>query len=161
MSKTNGRGGNPTKTDKRKPSASKGAATKLTAKTVQAITKALGKGASYKVAAAYGDISEGTMHQWRKDHPEFSEQVKRARAEAVMARVERIETAAKSGSWQADAWWLERAEREDWGRHEKVEHTGDGGGPVVIIRPEYKEAPSKNGAEPGRAEVLADLRRKR
>lgn len=51
---------------------------------------------------------------WCKPYSEFSEAVKSARARARIASVARIR---KDDSWQANAWFLERSDPENWGRH--------------------------------------------
>ena len=33
-------------------------------------------------------------------------------------------TVASETTWQASAWWLERRRPNDWGRKERVEHSG-------------------------------------
>jgi len=49
-------------------------------------------------------------------YSDFAEAVARARAEAEIAAVARIRERAHDGTWQADAWFLERAFPERWGR---------------------------------------------
>ena len=41
---------------------------------------------------------------------EFRDAVKRAQADAVLSRIEIIQDAGASGTWQAAAWWLERTQ---------------------------------------------------
>lgn len=44
------------------------------------------------------------------------EKVSKARADAVVRNVTLIQKAASEGSWQAAAWWLERAAPNSYGR---------------------------------------------
>ena len=48
---------------------------------------------------------------------------KEGKAYAISDHIDNIESAGKS-SWQASAWWLERADRENFGKNETIEHKG-------------------------------------
>ena len=63
-------------------------------------------------------------------YSEFSEAVKRARAEAEGAHIRNIRRAADNGSWQASAWWLERSFPKKWGKGSAIEIGGEGGEPI-------------------------------
>ena len=63
-------------------------------------------------------------------YSEFSEAVKRARAEAEGAHIRNIRRAADNGSWQASAWWLERSFPKKWGKRSAIEIGGEGGEPI-------------------------------
>ena len=56
-------------------------------------------------AAALEDISY-CIQRWRKGHPEFCVTIKRAEAQRLLLRLERIE--AGEQGWQGTAWALER-----------------------------------------------------
>lgn len=102
--------------------ARRGQPPKLTSKVQTAIVKALAAGVPRRFAALAADVSERTLYNWlargrresRGTYFQFLQAVKKAEAEAVAARVARIARAAGKGSWQADAWWLERRHPEDF-----------------------------------------------
>jgi len=52
----------------------------------------------------------------QKDALSLWERVSKARADAVVRNVTLIQKAASEGSWQAAAWWLERAAPNSYGR---------------------------------------------
>lgn len=70
----------------------------------------LGKIEAERVATGLEPIAEYA------DFLEFWEELRRARAEAIVRNVAYIQTAAKNGSWQAAAWWLERTVPETYSR---------------------------------------------
>ena len=61
---------------------------------------------------------------------EFSEAVKKARAEAEGAHIRNIRRASDNGVWQASAWWLERSFPKKWGKRSSLELSGEGGEPI-------------------------------
>ena len=61
-------------------------------------------------------------------------------AEAEVQYVKVIKNAAASGNWQAAAWWLERRKAADYRRVDRLEATGDGGGPQeTVVRIIYED----------------------
>lgn len=58
----------------------------------------------------------------------FLEQLEKARTLARLSRIQHIQKAGQGGSWQADAWWLERMCPESFGR------------PVVAMNATTKDA---------------------
>lgn len=97
-----------------------GRPTKYTLENVNAILDAIRVGTPLTHACRYGKVSFETFNEWRKQYSEFSEQVKEAESEAVKGWLDHIETAAKSGSWQAAAWKLERRYPQDFGRRDRL-----------------------------------------
>lgn len=95
--------------------------TKYVPETIDRVLSAIAIGAPFTHACHYAGISFETFNEWRKDKPEFSEQVKNAEGKAVVGWLERIEQAAKDGNWQAAAWKLERRLPEEFGRRERVQ----------------------------------------
>jgi len=96
-------------------------------------------GVPYTHACELAGIAYQTFRNWQElgeegksPYMEFLEALKRARGEAVEARIKRIEAAGKQGSWQADAWWLERQIPSEFGKREAVELTGKDGGAVQV-----------------------------
>lgn len=62
---------------------------------------------------------------------EFSEAVKKARAEAEGAHIRNIRKAADNGVWQASAWFLERSFPRKWGKRSQLEiAAGDSDEPI-------------------------------
>ena len=82
-----------------------GRPTKRTPEVVAKIAEAVAIGLTDEEAALLAGINPDTMTEWRKD-PEFSGAIKRATAERLLMRLERIE--AGEQGWQGTAWALER-----------------------------------------------------
>lgn len=80
------------------------------------LLNALRGGSTIKDACAYAGISEDTYARWQKQHTDFADTVKKARADARIQSVLRIRKAGAAGEWQADAWYLERSDPESWAR---------------------------------------------
>jgi len=79
--------------------------------------KALESGVSSSLPATQedGEVEVVDMFQ------EFSEAVKKARAEAEGAHLRNIRRAADNGTWQASAWWLERSFPKKWGKRNTLD----------------------------------------
>ena len=106
------------------------------------LKQALRSGNDIETASHFSGISVSNVYRWlelgkheaervavgQKPNPEnkmfleFWEELRRARAEAIVRNVAYIQTAAKDGSWQAAAWWLERTVPETYSRS-KAEKT--------------------------------------
>lgn len=133
-----------------------GRPTKFTPETRQKILTALTNGNTYEASAQYGGIGYAIFRQWLKrgeeeaegEFLEFLEAVKKAEAQAEVASIARIRSAASGQrviksetvrvttdgeqitereyqyvppQWQADAWFLERRKPQDWARRERHE----------------------------------------
>jgi hypothetical protein len=61
---------------------------------------------------------------------EFSEAVKKARAEAEGAHIRNIRKAADNGVWQASAWFLERSHPKKWGKRSQLDVIADNDEPI-------------------------------
>jgi hypothetical protein len=61
---------------------------------------------------------------------EFSEAVKKARAEAEGAHIRNIRKAADNGVWQASAWFLERSHPKKWGKRSQLDLVAENDEPV-------------------------------
>lgn len=79
-------------------------------------------------ACHYAGIGERTYYQWMQKgrdgdpkYQQFSQDIEKARAEAVMVNLAVIRKAAQQGHWQAAAWWLERVLPKEYGRKTTVE----------------------------------------
>lgn len=114
----------------------RGRPTKLTPEVQQRIVEALAAGNTRKDSAAYAGIGYSTFEAWMvktgKIYREFQEAVKSAEARAVIRNVAIIEKAAQE-QWQAAAWWLERRRPDDWGRKERIEHSGNAEKPLRVV----------------------------
>jgi hypothetical protein len=82
-----------------------GRPTKRTPEVVAKIADAIAIGLTDEEASLLAGVNPDTMTEWRKD-PEFSGAIKRATAERLLMRLERIE--AGEQGWQGTAWALER-----------------------------------------------------
>jgi len=111
---------------------------------VQLLLQALQAGNYVEVSCAYAGLSVGVVYQWlekggneksrianggepdpdKATYVELLEAIESARAKAVVANVAVIQQAARSGTWQAAAWWLERTNPQQFGRRVQAEVTG-------------------------------------
>jgi hypothetical protein len=111
---------------------------------VKLLLQALQAGNYVEVSCAYAGLAVATIYQWmdkgRKEkeriangedpdptqssYVEILEAIEKARANAVVANVAVIQQAARSGTWQAAAWWLERTNPQQFGRRVQAEVTG-------------------------------------
>ena len=93
------------------------------------IVQALRAGNYFETACEYAGVSsttgydgmqrgEGTHEPAAPEFAEFADAVKSARADTEVGAVARIRKAATEGTWQADAWFLERAFPEWWRRRD-------------------------------------------
>jgi hypothetical protein len=82
-----------------------GRPSKRTPEVVATIAAAIATGLTDEEASLVAGINSDTMTEWRKD-PEFSGAIKKATAQRLLLRLERIE--AGEQGWQGTAWALER-----------------------------------------------------
>jgi hypothetical protein len=113
---------------------------KLTPEVIKRLENALLAGNYIETACDYAGISRSIFYAWmaeaEQERPkkiilELKDTVARARAEAEMRNVTKIQKAADD-SWQAAAWWLERSHSKKWGRQQKVELSGADGGAINV-----------------------------
>ena len=103
---------------------------------VKIILHALRHGATHKLAAHAAGIADRTMREWRTRHEMFDTAVREAEAYAAVKALERIESAAQSGIWQASAWLLERRYPSMYGRfpeNARAESAEDRAGDVSFV----------------------------
>ncbi len=121
-----------------------GAPTKFNEERAERLLQAVRGGNYLETASRYAGISYGTLRRWLlkaddddapPEYQEFKEALEKARADAEVASLARIQKASSEGAWQASAWFLERSWPERWGRRDtnRIELVGDGGGPVKIV----------------------------
>ena len=125
--------------------------TKLTPDLIQEVCNWLKLGYYQEDAATMAGISSSTFYDWMRRgaegqkalesgdssslpatqegdevevvnmFQEFSEAVKKARAEAEGAHIRNIRKAADNGTWQASAWFLERSFPKKWGKRSTLD----------------------------------------
>jgi transposase len=100
-----------------------GRKTKLTPEVQAKIVQALGVGVTHAHACQFAGISHEAFYNWlekgeagKSPFVEFREAVKNAEGQAVVGWMALIDSAARSGNWQAAAWKLERRYPKDYGR---------------------------------------------
>lgn len=87
---------------------------------IPTVLRALREGNTVADACAVAGISDDTLGRWKRSDAEFAAAVEKARADARRARIQRIQAAGEAGNWQADAWFLERSDPQNWGRTTKL-----------------------------------------
>lgn len=132
----------PTKRQRRHaPDALSGTPKKLNRQVIEQLVAVLEKGVYLETAAAYVGVHKDTFYDWlkrgRRDITAGRRSLYREVVEAVekaMAKfeVDGIDRLAVEEQWQATAWRLERRFPDRYGRRTRLEHTGDGGGPVQM-----------------------------
>jgi len=116
-----------------------GRPTKLTPETQKRICDAVSAGNYYEPACSYVGISYQTMRNWilRGEEAksgiyfEFVDALTRAEAEAEV-KIVGLWEAQIPADWRAARDFLERRYNDRWGRREKQEITGTGGGPFTV-----------------------------
>lgn len=100
-----------------------GRPTKLTPRVQEIVTKALEAGAFFSVACELAGIGDSTGYRWieegdkgRSPYREFRDAVKKAEAASEFDALATIRGAARDGTWQAAAWYLERKHPDRWGK---------------------------------------------
>ena len=63
---------------------------------------------------------------------QFLQLVERARGEAFVKKIAVVAKASNDGDWRAAAWWLERQAPEEFGKTDRIEHTGNNGDSIKI-----------------------------
>ena len=115
------------------------AKTKLTDRLCDGICNDIKAGVPIKHAAISHGITEVTFYNWYnkgKDaktgkFKQFYDKVEEAKSIAITLRARRIYKAGED-NWQADAWWLERVDPDNFGRKDhlniksksEIEHKG-------------------------------------
>ena len=125
-----------------------GRPTKYTPDTVKAITDAIRVGCTYRLACQLAGISDETFARWQARYVDFVEAIKKADAECVAIRLSRISQAGKAGTWQADAWVLERRYANEFGNRTRLD---------VNIRQEAERLAEQVGVSAD--ELLAEAQR--
>ena len=89
---------------------------------IQAVLRAIRKGAHSEIAAAACGVSIRTWQEWRQKgrngvepYASLETQIERAEAKAELGYVARIKLKS-ARDWKADAWLLERSRPQRWGK---------------------------------------------
>ena len=97
--------GEPAQSVSKRGRVGEGRPTKRTPQVVAKIAEAVALGLKDEEAELLARVNPDSMTEWRKD-PEFSGAIKRATAQRLLLRLERVE--AGEQGWQGTAWALER-----------------------------------------------------
>lgn len=98
------------------------------------VLKGLRLGLTLTEAASYAGVTRVTVRAWRMEDPVFDDGCRSARAQLEAAMLARIEIASQEPkNWGAAAWKLERLFPDRYGRAQRLEVTGKGGGPIEHI----------------------------
>jgi hypothetical protein len=88
---------------------------------VRVVVQALATGNTRTHACAYARISRDTFYRWLARWPHFAQAVDKAEAGAMIRALAQIQTAARLGTWQAAAWFLERRDPADFGPRARID----------------------------------------
>lgn len=103
---------------------------------IASLVQALSNGTDLDTACHYAGLSNSAVYRWlemgkiesesrfggnepdagQDEYVIFWEELKKARAGAIVRNVAYIQRAAKNGTWQAAAWWLERTAPESFAK---------------------------------------------
>ena len=105
---------------------------KLTDKLCDEICNDIKAGVPIKHASISHGITERTFYNWFEKGKEaksgkfrqFYDKIQEAKSVAITLRARRIYKAGET-NWQADAWWLERVDPDNFARKDYHEHTVD------------------------------------
>ncbi len=125
-----------------------GRRTKYTPDTVDAICEAIRNGSTQHDAAVMAGVGKTVFYEWYSLKPEFAEAVEKAHADFKQKNVTAIRAAGiradktghLSGSWQANAWLLERKYPEEFGQRMTLK-----------LDPEQYEVLKRHGLTPRQA----------
>lgn len=132
---------------------------KLNEEMIRSIEEAIRRGMSNKKTCDLVGINEDTFYAWQKKYSEFSERIKKARAQKIQILLDHIRVAGMgrikvkavcpnkecgrefehlvelpTKAWQALAWILERTEFDEFGLKQKVALEGkDGEAPILKV----------------------------
>ena len=128
------------------------AKTKLNQEVINTAAKYVALGTPVKYICDSLLISEVTWYSWynkgeelnddRTLETKFFKSVKKAKGDLIARNLQVIEKAAQDGTWTAAAWKLERLDFENFGKKEKLEHSGKVKNAVTVTKKieEYEKA---------------------
>lgn len=105
---------------------------KISEEIIESICLEIKRGVPFKYAAESVGITYATFNKWVKKgelEPENSDSLyrmaydefNRAKALAIVLRVETLRKASEAGDWRSSAWWLERVAPEEFGKKSVVD----------------------------------------
>lgn len=100
-----------------------GRKTKYTPETVNDVCSFIREGLTIRASCAMAGVSYNTFYRWLENKSEFSDAIEKAQSEFKRANIAAIRAAgvrkdksgALAGSWQANAWLMERSFPEEYG----------------------------------------------
>lgn len=138
----------------RNPKAGRGS--KLTTEFIHKVEQLAAKGLNQRQIAHILNVGPCTLSIWKASSGKLEEKFQKAlsvgEAIGVKRRLERIEKAGKKGSWQADAWLLERRQPEQFGRRDSV-RVSDPNGNALPAATTTVIAPTVVFVQPGKEEL--------
>lgn len=102
---------------------------KVTGETTDKLLNGLKLGMTRRAASAHAGIHHSTFYRMIADDATLATEVEKAEAHAEGTYTAIVAEAAGK-NWTAAAWWLERRRPADYAKREKVEMTGEDGGPI-------------------------------
>ncbi|WP_299523296.1 hypothetical protein [uncultured Methanobrevibacter sp.] len=110
-----------------------GRRSKLTVEITEQICNEIKRGMPLSKAPLIAGITVQTFYKWYNKgekarsgkFKQFYDKVEEAKAYAIALRVENIRKAGQDGTWQADAWWLERIDPKNFGLRKDISLKGD------------------------------------
>lgn len=81
--------------------------------------------------AIFIGVTEKTIHNWKKKHPEFKESIKLGKLDPDSKIVSALYQSALDGSNTAQIFWLKNRRSKDWREKHDLEITGKDGGPIM------------------------------
>ena len=102
---------------------------KLSKDVIKELTRLIRSGINNKDACAVAGVSESTLYRWLQEpraglEQELYESLEKAKAERKAFMLTAITTAAKNGTWQAAAWYLERQYPAEYARPDRYHDQG-------------------------------------
>jgi hypothetical protein len=117
-----------------------GRPSKLTAERQKILVQRISEGNTVETACAFCNLNPDTFYDWMKRgakpdsvFSEFSDAIRKARAEAESWHIANITTHAEK-SWAASAWWLERSNPDRWALR-RPEEKPSAVQPIVALEP--------------------------
>jgi hypothetical protein len=89
-----------------------GRPTVMTKETLNKLEDAYLSDATHLEAALYAGISEKTLHDYRKSHPEFSQRIDTLRGMTGLKAKVNLRKSIEDGDKHDSKWWLERKDPE-------------------------------------------------